>query len=226
VVQLDIKKFYDNMNHEAVKKLFEGLPKCAYKTICNIIDSYHSTPDMPECYAYDTDPTGVYGMPKGTLISQWAAVLMLDPVVRLLADSVNCLYAMSYMDDILAIFPDKYSARSAFNAAQKYLSDHALGIKFNERKSQCYKITRGINFCGFRYMLMEDHSVIMRELTNKKKGMYGNFKSIQYNYKYGYIDGERAAAKIRGMFAHLERGDTYRLRKYCQERFYLSHNKD
>lgn len=65
-------------------------------------------------------------------------------------------------------------------------------------------IPMGRSPCG-RLGVMSEHSVIM------------------HLYKYDYITFEQAIAKMKGMFAHLDKGDTSRLGRFYRERFYLTH---
>ena len=225
VLQYDMKKFYDNIEHNVAKKLFSELPRCAYKTVCNIIDSYHCTRDNDDCYAIRENPNGEYGVPKGTLISQWVGVMLLDPLDKFITERLGAFFGIRYMDDGVYFFRTKYEARDSLMAINKYIESHKLGIKFNEEKTSYYKASRGINFCGWFYKVMPDHTVIKRLITDKKKEQYGNFKTIQHMYKYEYISLEQAFAKIRGIFCHLNKGDTFRLRLYYQKRFSLSHDK-
>lgn len=225
VIQYDIKKFYDNIEHEAAKDLFKELPKCAYTMTSNIIDSYSCSVNTPECYAARKNPQKSYGMPKGTLISQWTGVMLLDPLDRLIDDTDNVLFTMRYCDDCVTLVKTKKDAVNVLNLVKNYLRDNELGIELNEKKTAYYPISRGVNFCGFRYTVMPDHSVIKRILWHKKKEQYGEFKTIQYLYRNEIITFQEAMDRYRGIFAHLNKGDTYRLRRYYQERFYLSHNK-
>lgn len=223
VFQYDIKKFYDNISHEAAKELFKDLPLCAYKTVCNVIDSYHCNADNTDCYAVRDNPYGVYGFPKGTLVSQWVGVMILDKLDRYLTSGGKSFFGIRYMDDGVFFFRSKYEARSAMEYTMRYLEKAGLGIRINMKKSCYYKASRGINFCGWFYKIMPDHSVIKRIASHKKKEQYGKFKTIQHLYKYDYITFDQAIVKMRGIFAHLDKGDTFRLRRYYQERFYLTH---
>lgn len=225
VFQYDVKKFYDNIAHDVAKELFKELPLCAYKTLCNVIDSYKCTADDPNCYAIKDNPDRTYGLPKGTLVSQWVGVKLLDDLDRALSELRGAIFEIRYADDCLCFFRTKYEARHAMEFTQKYLERANLGIKLNSEKTSYYKVSRGINFCGWNYMVMPDHTVIKRLITKKKKEQYGEFKDIQHLYRNNIITYEQVVSKYRGIFAHLSHGDTFRLRRYYQNRFYLSHNK-
>ena len=101
--------------------------------INNVIDSYKCTANNPNCYAIKDNPDRTYGLPKGTLVSQWVGVKLLDDLDRALSELRGAIFEIRYADDCLYMITENDTKIVARNgdeyAGKKYWGDsHAVVI--------------------------------------------------------------------------------------------------
>lgn len=215
--QYDIEGYYDNLSHDMIKQQFSGLNETGRCLINNVIDSYHS--DNEESYAFCTDPLHWYGIPKGTLPSQWVGMLYLNELDHLLLRAPNCLGGARYVDDSISFYKTKEDCRNAQRMAERYLAENQMGIRLHPRKTNYAPMNRGFNLCGWHYEIKPSGKILMHIKQSKKKEMKSDLRHLQKQYARGEISIVEVNDAFRGRMNHLEKGDTYHLRKYLCRQF-------
>jgi len=83
-----------------------------------------------------------------------------------------------------------------------------LRLKIHPVKSQLFETRRGAGFLGFR-ILPHNIRVKPENLRRARRRL----RRLQASYRYGEIDSATVRQSIRSWIAHLEHGDTWRLRE-------------
>ena len=192
-LKIDVRKFYDNINHEILKKKLRKKIKDVNVLwlLDSIIDSY-------------PDSTGV---PIGSYLSQYFANFYLSDFDHYLKEDLQIKYLVRYMDDCVIFGNTKSILHEVLKLIKAYLQNELLELKKN------YQIfstgVRGVDFVGYRffgnYILLRKKSVkAMRRLCYKilskmRKNKMINFTDFcginSYAGMFQYCDGYRLFSK-------------------------------
>ncbi|MEK6933042.1 MAG: reverse transcriptase domain-containing protein, partial [Nanoarchaeota archaeon] len=115
-------------------------------------------------------------------------------------------YYLRYVDDFMILHENKNILEIYKNEINDFLKDN-LKIELHEEKSKIFKMQQGINFLGFRNFYYN------RVLKRKKRKLLKkkiNLILKEYEETKNY---NKFIQKIEALFAHLETGNTYNLRK-------------
>ena len=210
IFQTDMEKYYENLSHEDIMHLHEGINPYGYFLLRNIVDSW----EEENCYAKLLDLYRAYGIPKGNLPSQWFGITMLNELDHLLTEFPNCEGEVRYMDDLLCFFPTKKDCILCKEFAENYLHDKRIGVRLHPTKTRYAPVKCGFNFCGWRLCQREDGSIEVKLRRDRKTLKKKELKSKQKAYREGRITWEQVSNSMQSTFAHYKHGDTKNLRKY------------
>ena len=185
-VQIDIRHFFDSINHRILKKLLRRRFKNKrLLVLCDkIIDSYSC---KPEC-----------GLPIGALTSQYFANAYLDGLDRFLLENCGVAGMVRYMDDVVWWGRDKVSARRHLSSVCDYLDrQRALQVKESKhlQRSRC-----GLRLCGFRILPQQLRLTLRRKRRYKKA-----WQGWERGYQLGLINEmqlQRCYDTARSVIAH------------------------
>lgn len=135
-LKIDIKKFYDNIDHEILKSLL--MKKIKDKQLMSLL-----------CKIIDSIPGGV-GVPIGSYLSQFLANYYLAYFDHWLKETVKIHYVIRYMDDVVILHSSKVFLHEVLSEIKDYLkSELNLDLKSN------YQVfpsdIRGVDFVGYRH---------------------------------------------------------------------------
>lgn len=152
-VKADIKKYFNSVDHSVLKKLLADLhiPFDLLALLYLIIDSYCFSPDK--------------GLPMGNQTSQCFALLYLDEVDRTIKEELRVKFYVRYMDDLIAVIPQK---NSAANALASIANGAASRLLFLNKKSQIISFCNGVEFLGRRFFIGKNGKVVQK-LTHATK---------------------------------------------------------
>lgn len=140
VLKLDIKHFYDSINHDILKQKLKRVirDKKYLNLLYALIDSYSP------------------GLPKGFYSSQWFANFYLSPFDHYVKEVLGAPYYLRYMDDMVILSPNKRKLHKIKEGLEKYLNEE-LDLQLKENW-QLYRFVdkndkngRDIDFMGFRF---------------------------------------------------------------------------
>lgn len=131
-LQVDMKSFYQSIDHDVAKGLLRRIIKCqkTLKLFDAIVD-VHSP-----------------GMPIGSYTSQYVGNLILSPVDHWAKEVVKIKHYYRYMDDIVMLVPDKATAHHVLSLLKEQLNSLKLVLKNNVRIAP---VSIGIDFIGYRF---------------------------------------------------------------------------
>ena len=132
--KMDIKKFFDNISHDLLKKKLRRLIKDNkfYNVLSTIIDATES------------------GLPLGFYTSQWFANWFLQDLDYYIKHQLKAKYYIRYMDDIVIFADSSVELHNYRKAIAKYLETIGLQMKENWR---IFKVTdrAPVDFMGFKF---------------------------------------------------------------------------
>ena len=165
VLKLDIRKYFESISHDILKKKLSRVVKDkeALKLLFEVIDV--------------TDK----GLPLGFYTSQWLSMWYLKDFDHFVKEQCYAPHYMRYMDDIVILGGDKEKLIETLNKVTEYLRQ--LGLELNSKSqlfqfcwydNEGYKHGRDIDFMGFRFF--PDRKIlrksIMIKMTRKAKNIF------------------------------------------------------
>lgn len=206
VLNADLRKFFDSISHQVL--LGELERTLADRSILNLLDrivaSYTSVSDLPGLFR-------PHGMPIGNLTSQWFANIMGNLLDRFVKQELRCRGYVRYMDNFLLLSNDKARLRNWRAQIESFLA--GIGLVLNS-KTTIAPTAGGVPFLGFR--VFSDHRRVLRQnVARGRRRVRGLCRAVEG----GQLTPEEAAPRVQSWFAHLEHGDTFRLRAALSEEF-------
>lgn len=144
VLKLDIRGYYPNMRHDAVKAKFKKqLDSNVYDRAEVILDGF---------------PNEV-GFNPGSQIIQIAGITVLDDLDHYIKERMHMRYYIRYMDDMLIIG----ETESELLKAKEIIADQLarIGFELHPKKSKIIPLTKGIRFLGFDFRLTDSGKVVL-----------------------------------------------------------------
>jgi retron-type reverse transcriptase len=211
VLQCDISKYFPTIDHEIMKNLICRKIKCpdTLWLIEKIIDNSNPQEAIIQYYPDDDLLTPIQrrlGLPIGNLTSQFFANIYLNPLDYFVKEQLKCKAYVRYVDDF-ALFSDDFDYLT--NCRQQ-IEDflEKLRLKIHPIKSQLFQTKFGASFLGFRIF----KSKIRVRNQNLQRGRR-RIRRLQRDYAHGKISLEDIEKSLNSWKAHLEHGDTWRLRE-------------
>ena len=212
VLQCDIQKYFPSIDHEILKNLIRRKIKCSDTLwlINTIIDNSNEQLPAIEHFQGDDLITPLQrrrGLPIGNLTSQFFANVYLNDFDHFVKEQLKVKKYLRYVDDF-AFFADDWKFLSEVRLAiEEYLANQ-LRLKIHPVKSQLFETKYGANFVGFR--ILPDRIRVRSENLRRAKR---RLKKMKTDYLQGKISSEKVSQSIQSWCAHLEHGDTWRLRQ-------------
>ncbi|MBQ6637506.1 MAG: group II intron reverse transcriptase domain-containing protein [Lachnospiraceae bacterium] len=200
-LRFDIRKFFDNIDHDILKKKLEKVveDRRVYGLLCYFIDTYEK----------DHHNSRSIGIPLGNQSSQWFALYYLDSLDRLIKEKLRIKYYVRYMDDAVMICEDKEYLKVCLKKMTEHV-ERDLRLSFNE-KTQIFPIRNGVDFLGFHFYLTDTGKVVRKLRTQNKK----KFKRRMKKLKLEYANNEKNEGEIKQILCsykgHMKQGHTYHL---------------
>lgn len=182
ILQIDIKKYFDNIDHNILKKLLRqklNVSESVMKIIEHVIDT--------------SGPNGK-GLNLGSEAPQIFAIFYLSRLDNYIKSVKGIKYYGRYMDDMFVIAEDKKYLKNLLNEIKDQLRD--LKLIINEHKTQIVRLSHGFIFMQIKYNIQNGkivkrptHNKIVRERRRLKKYsiLYETFvmseQDIYSNYK-------------------------------------------
>lgn len=195
VLQCDIKGYYPNMPHKAVKAKFKKhLDPEIYRMAVEVLDGQ---------YEGDT------GYNPGSQMIQIAGIAFLDEVDHYIKERLRIKHYIRYMDDFILIHKDKEYLRQCQEAIAEEVTK--LGLRLHPDKTRIYPINRGIPFLGFVFRLTKTGKVIMTIKSENVKRERKKLVRLVHKAKRGELTRAQVDDCFRAWIAHAEHGNSFKL---------------
>lgn len=172
-LKLDIRKFYESIDHDILKSLLRK--KFKDTNLLNLFDEIIDSNEV--------------GLPLGSLVSQYLANYYLAYFDHYLKEQLKIRFLFRYMDDVVILSNNKEELHYYLAEIKEYLKTLKLEVKGNYQVSPVDK--RGIDFVGFRHYTT--HTLLRRTIKqnfikskNRERwnGWLKNCNSINLRRKY------------------------------------------
>lgn len=195
VLQIDIKGYYPNMRHDAVKAKFKRyLAEDVYNAVCDVLDTQY---------------VGEVGYNPGSQMVQIAGISLLDDLDHYCKEQLHIKHYIRYMDDIFILHHDKTFLESVLPEIKKKLAE--IGFEVHSEKTHITPLSKGFAFLGFDYRITSTGKVIMTlnsaNIKHERKKLYRLVKLA----KQGKITKAKADECYKSWCAHASKGNSYKL---------------
>lgn len=211
VLQCDIRQYFPSIDHAILKTQLRRKLKCkdTLWLIDTIIDNSNEQDPVIDHFSGDLLLTPLQrrrGLPIGNLTSQFFANVYLNGLDHFIKEQLKIKNYVRYVDDF-ALFSDDHQKLTLVRSA---IEDYLAGIrlKIHPIKSQLFETKQGANFLGFRILPNQ-----IRVRTENLRRARRRLRRLQTDYNQGKISDQEVYQSLQSWVAHLEQGDTWRLRE-------------
>lgn len=167
-VKADVSKYFNSIDHDVLKRLIAA--NVSDENIAWLLNL------IVDSYNFDENK----GLPMGNQTSQCFGLFYLDVLDRALKETLHTKIYIRYMDDIVILVPEKQQAVNCLKVIKNTL--RTVNLKCNP-KSQVISLKNGIEFLGWRYLLLPKGRLVqkLRQSTRKRianKLRTGNLPNI------------------------------------------------
>ena len=211
ILKCDVKKYFYNIDHEALKKIVE----------------YHFGYDEGICWLCNRfiDSTEGKGLALGNQINQGFAILYLDGMDKLIKYELGIEYFGRYMDDFYLIHPSKEYLKYCLFVIKGYLE--TLDLQLNT-KTQIFPFKNGVSFLGFHSYVVNGGKVVRRLKNQNKRNAQKKYVRMAKLVAKGKISPEKFEDSYRSWKNHISHGNCYKLGVAMDEKIKetIQENKD
>jgi len=194
-LKLDIKKFFDTVDHgvllSLVSKRVKG--KDIFWLIKKVTDSFHSNQGFSK------------GIPLGNLTSQIFANIYLNELDQFVKTRLKAKYYLRYADDFIILDSDIELLYSLISPIKKFLKE-SLKLELHPNKVILRKLSWGIDFTGY---IVLPHYRLLR--TKTKRRIFKKLKSKIESFKSQKTSLQSLNQSLQSYFGCLSHADTYQL---------------
>jgi len=198
-LKLDVRKYFDSVDHGVLKSMLRRLIKDArvIGLLDGVIDGYETAPGK--------------GVPIGNLTSQFFANLYLSGMDHYVLEKLRPRAYCRYMDDFVAWSLSKKQLKDMFARVSDYVGDN---LKLELKPPVFGDADSGLPFLGF---LVKEKGVYL--MQKSKRRARDRMAEISASLDRGEATQEKAAERIRSVFAAINMARTYRFRKKLCEKW-------
>lgn len=190
-VKLDVRKFFDSIDHEVLKYLLQKIFKDnrLLTTFDRIIDSYGN---------------GI-GLPIGNLTSQYFANHYLSSLDHFMKESEKAMAYVRYMDDVIIMGTSKVQVRELMQVYRQFAKKK---LKLDVKPPIVGRVCCGIPFLG--YKVFRDRIFVN---GRGKRRFKTNFKMLQTLFERSLITEREFSDRIVSNLSYVNFADSNRYRK-------------
>lgn len=193
--KLDVRKYYDNIDHTILKDIIRRLfkDKWLLALFDRIIDSYSVRPGK--------------GIPIGNLTSQYFANIYMSGLDHYMKETLSVPVYIRYMDDVLVCCDDKCALH---NYVSSFINYASCRTKLEIKQPQFGKCTTGVSFLGYKvlpgYMLLNGRS---------KKRFRAKFLEYSRMHLSGELTEKELSLRLVPLLAFTRHARSRTFRKDC-----------
>ncbi len=190
-LKLDIKKFFDSIDHNFLKDLVHKniKDKNTIRLIDEVIDSFHSEVGKGK------------GIPLGNLTSQIFANIYLNELDQFIKHKLKVKYYLRYADDFIILDKNLDSLFYCFKTLKQFVEENLL-LTIHPKKIMLRKLNWGIDFCGY---IVLPHYILPRTKTKRRilsKVIGGNVSTQSLQSYLGYFSHANSYKNIQKLKNH------------------------
>ena len=194
ILKIDIRKYYDSMRHDVVKRVFrEKLPENVSKRADVILDGF----------------PGDVGFNPGSQIIQIAGISVPDKIDHYIKERLRVKHYMRYMDDMVLIGENKDELKTWLADIKAKLAE--IGFEVHPEKTRITSLRDGVMWLGYHYRLTDTGKVIMTADPDRLKATRRKYRRLVQKSKRGEISREKVDESYRCWRECASKGDGYRM---------------
>ena len=194
VLKIDVKGYYPNMRHDAVKRKFgRYLEPDILNAASAILDGF----------------PGDVGFNPGSQIIQIAGISLLDDIDHYIKERLRVKHYLRYMDDMLLISESKDELERYKQIISEKLA--AIGFSMHPEKTQIIPLTKEIEFLGFRYRLTETGKIVKILDPDRARAERKKLKRLVNLAHAGKLTKDKVDQCYASWRAHASKGNTWHL---------------
>ena len=202
VLHVDIKGYYPNMRHDAVKDKFKRyLSEDVFEMVCDVLDTQ---------YVNDV------GYNPGSQMVQIAGISLLDDLDHYCKERLHVKHYIRYMDDIFIVHHDKNELERILEEITSKLA--VIGFEVHEKKTRITPLSKGFTFLGFEYRITSTGKILMTLNSANIKHERKKLRRLVNLAKKGKITKAKADECFHSWCVNAEKGNSYKL--LCRMRDY------
>ena len=173
ILKFDISKYFYNIDHDIVKEILRN--KIKDKKVISLIDKIIDSTDKEYINKKiiklnkNNEDISLYkkgkGFPIGNMTSQFIGILYLNELDYFIKEKLKIKYYIRYMDDGVLIHENKDYLRYCLSEIERIIDKYKLILN---KKTRIYKMSEGIEFLGFRFII-KNNKIIIKIKNNTKK---------------------------------------------------------
>ena len=171
-----------------------------------MIDSYH------------TEGRVGLGLPLGNQTSQWFDLFYMSGFDHFVKEHLAIRGYIRYMDDFIFVHHDRHFLWRTLETIERFLWDE-LGLGLNP-KTAVIKVSRGVEFLGWRFFVSRRGKVIKRLKTQSKLRYRRGIMRLGKDYERGLIRFSDVLQSVASYDGHLKHGNAYQLKKNTMKHFF------
>lgn len=216
----DFKSFFNSIPHKTCLKILKKYfrDKRIIGLVMAIIKSYQETEirnikDEEERNRQLAllKKNELNGICLGSQISQIMALVVPNVLDHYIKDKLGVKHYVRYMDDGIILSNDKDYLRVIYAEMVK-IADN-LGLKFNEKKTQIVKMTKGITFMKIRYIVTPSGKLIKKLHKSGIIRMRRKLKKFKKLVYMGSMSLDDVYNSFQSWVSHSYLANSYRTRK-------------
>lgn len=177
-LDIDIKKFYPNVDRDILKQQLEH--KFKDKDLLWLLFQIIDSSPLDENSLQDEY---IRGIPIGSYLSQYLANFYLSPLDHWLKEEKRCKVVVRYMDNIIILSNDKKFLHNLRKEIENFIWDN-LHLKLKENW-QIYPLqSRPIDFIGYHYG--KDYTLLRKETCQRFKKLCNKIQRNNYCSEHDY----------------------------------------
>lgn len=194
-MQIDVKGYYPNMRHDAVKAKFRRyLSDEVYTMVCNVLDTQ---------YVNDI------GYNPGSQMVQIAGISMLDDLDHYCKERLHVRHYMRYMDDILILHHEYAELSRILEEIKTKL--HEIGFEVHKEKTQITPLSKGFTFLGFNYRITSSGKILMTLNSANVKHERKKLRRLVNLARQGKITKAKVDECFHSWCVNAAKGNSYKL---------------
>ena len=204
-LKCDVKKYFQSIDHNILAQYLRksGLYNEDMWFIDKLLESRYSE-------------NGI-GLPIGNQTSQWFGLFYLNVVDRLIKEKLQVKYYVRYMDDMILIHHDKEYLKLCKQEIEKCVSEK-LNLKLNS-KTQIGQLKNGIDFLGFRNILMKNGKILRLLRGQAKSKLKNKIKLLKKLKINNLIDNDYINVRLNAFNAHLCHSNSLKLYSILKSKY-------
>lgn len=236
VLKMDISKYFYKIDHKILKNMIEkNLTNEEYELVSMIIDSTNKEYINKKIIELkntelryikkrikEVEDIPLYefgkGLPIGNMSSQFLSVFYLSRLDHKIIHNYKLKRYVRYMDDILIFSSDKEYLKKIKKEIEKELKEIYL-LNVNKKKTFIVNVKNGFTFCGYRFRLIGNKTVI-NVCSDTKNRVSKRIKEVRYLYDNNLLCFEQVFSSINTYYNGFKYGSKRKIQRIVDKLFF------